>query len=82
MKYELIDKCTGESMILEGKVYIVIEKDNPNDPIYEVFGCQQDYSDWYMENYGNPSQGYEDYEKRFMLEVRTVNFSVNVEINQ
>lgn len=66
-------------MILEGKVYIVIEKDNPNDPIYEVFGCQQDYSDWYMENYGTRI---ESYDQRFMLEVRTVNFSVNVGINQ
>ena len=66
-------------MIVEGKVYIVIEKNNLDNPVYEVFGRQSDFSVWYIDNFSGCT---EDYNERFETEIRTVNFSVNVEINQ
>ena len=67
-------------MIVEGKVYIVLEKDYPHDPVYEVFGRESDYIEWYRDYIKD--RGREAYEERFKTEFRTVNFSVNVEINQ
>ena len=67
-------------MIVEGKVYIVIEKDYPHDPVYEVFGRESDYVEWYRDYI--KEHGPEAYKERFKTEFRTVNFSVNVEINK
>lgn len=75
-------------MIVEGKVYIVIEKNNPDDPVYEVFGTEAEYLQWYRDLIRGKGDQYYDgpgpeyFNERFMLEVRAVNFSVNVEINQ
>lgn len=82
-------ESTGDlQMVAQGKVYIVIEKDNLSDPVYEVFGTEAEYLQWYRDLIrGNGDQYYdgpgpEYYNERFMTVTRTVNFSLSVNINE